>query len=1808
MRRTLAAVVLLALPCIALPGLAGAEDIPDRRLVLTRDMDFPGADLTPLFDASYDACERACLAQPACKAFTYNSRSRACFPKSALTDRVPYAGAWSAEVIAATEAAKRLARARATDLGFVGAYTLRQARDAAARMGALHPSGQWALDTIRAAAATSRAAGDLPAALRWTGAAVTQSDAGADWTEYARLAVQLAEMGGEDRYEMRNRAVAGAVNGYLRSDGAAQRATALLVLADALAVDGRGRDMIPALRLAEQLDPRADVTAALARARDRYGFRVVESRVENDLADPRICADFSEPLARGVDYTPFVQVPDLTMAVEATGNTLCIAGVDHGQRYEVTFRAGLPAASGEVTQRAVTQTQYVRDRSPTVTFPGRAYVLPRGSDPALPVETVNLTALDLELFAVSDRNVVRAIRDGMFGRAIDQWDSAEFRSGIGQALWTGRAEVAQDLNRAVLTRLPLAEALRDRGLGLYVLTAKVPGADDYDSAPASQWFVLSDLGLSTLTGTDGVHVFIRALSDARPRAGVTVTLLNRANAVLATATSDADGHVLFPPGITRGTGSAAPALVMAADGPPDAAEDTAFLSLTDPAFDLSDRGVAGTEPAPAIDVFLTTDRGAYRVGETLHATILTRDTRAQAITGLPVTAVIKRPDGVEYARQVLTDVAGGYVLAQPIGMVAPRGTWRLEIFADPTAPALAAKTFLVEDFLPEHIDVALTLPEGVLPGTTPAPLTVDARYLFGAPGAGLKYEGDVVLRAARALPGYEGWQFGLQDDRFSPVSDNIPAGVTDDAGRAALRVGFPATGPVDRPLEAEFILRVTEASARPVERRATRVLAPSTPVIGIKPVFDGVVPEGGMADLSVIALGSDLGPVAMPVRWTLHRVETRYQWYQSYGSWNWEPTTRRTAVAQGTTTLGTAPVTVSARVEWGNYELLVEGPGVAASASFYAGWYAPADVSATPDTLDLSLDKPAYKPGDTAVLRIVPRHAGTAMVQVMSNRLIAMQTVAVTEGENIIRLPVTDDWGSGAYVTATVIRGTDTAASRNPTRALGLAHATVDPGPRALAVTLAAPPEAAPRGTLTATVQVGGIAAGDTAHVTVAAVDLGILNLTGFISPDPQRHYFGQRRLGVDMRDIYGRLIDGMNGALGQVRSGGDAGAAARLQSPPPTEDLLAYFTGPVTVDADGRATVTFDLPAFNGTVRLMAVAWSPTGVGQATTDVLVRDPVVVSASLPRFLSPGDTSRLLLEIVHATGPAGRMGLDVTADGVTLGAVPSGVTLDPLGKMALTVPVTAGDAGDHSLRIALTTPDGRQLVKDLRIPVRRLDPELAETRRFTLAAGDTFTLDANVFAGLQDGNAVLTAGPLAQIDAPALLAQLDAYPYGCTEQITSQAMPLLSFAPLADALGLGDAARVRTRVDQAIGRILTRQSANGGFGLWQADDGDLWLDSYVSDFLSRARAAGHAVPDRAFAQAMDNLRNRVNSYPDFDTGGADLAYALMVLAREGAASMGDLRYYADVKSDAFSTPLAAAQLGAALASYGDPLRADALFARAARMLAAQGDDTEQVWRADFGSHLRDAAGVLALAATVGSNAVDRDALVTRIAAAGRAFSTQESAWALQAAQALVTDPGLAGVTFNGTARDLPLLRVTAPQAQTPLAVQNTRATPVDITLTTLGVPDVAPAAGGYGYAITRRYVTPDGQDIADLTALPQGTRMVVVLSVQPVADGGARLMINDPLPAGFEIDTPSLLRSGDLAGLPWLMTSETEMAEFRSERFLVAVDQQGSTPVTVAYLVRAISPGAYHHPAASVEDMYRPQYRAWTDAGTVTITE
>ncbi|SDW39057.1 alpha-2-macroglobulin family protein [Thiocapsa roseopersicina] len=1820
----------------AWPTPSEAAEGGERSILLTPGMDYFGGDYETLKGIDLESCRDACLADARCRAFTFNSKAGWCFLKESASDARPFPDAVSGRVRIGQAAVSPpdLAATRSAELRFLPRAELDAARKLAARIAEAAPRDQSpasvAAEAARAAANNPVRAADLyAAALRLA------PDERALWLDLARTAMAAEPSDWQVRQNFKRDATAAAVNAYWRSEGTSDRADALVVLARTLGERDDWRPAIRALRASLALVEDASVRDEYDRLIGEHGFRVTGHEVDSDAASPRICLQFSDPLARDRgQLADFVRVTDRTdLPIEVEARQICIDGVEHGARYRIQVRAGLPAADGETLAKASDLDIFVRDRAPMARFLGRAYVLPAGGDPAIPVVSVNTDRIDAAVYRIGDRALGSAVASGRFRQQLSTWDAKQIADRSGEAIWNGHIEVKPPadtrLNREVTTSVPVGELVEDLRPGVYAMTAAPHNAMQEPEALATQWFLVSDLGLASFSGNDGLHALVRSLSSADAVAGTTLRLVALNDDILGEATTDADGHARFEPGLLRGTGGNAPS-VLVAEGPDG---DYGFLDLTQTPFDLSDRGVTGRPAPQPLDVYLVTERGAYRPGETVQLTALVRDAKADAVSDLPITFIFKRPDGVEHGRLLAQDQGlGGYRATLDLSRVAMRGTWRAATYSDPKAPPLAEVTFLVEDFEPERLAFELESPVKTLDPEDLPEIALDARFLFGAPAAGVAVEGEVQVKPAQGLAAFPGFRFGLASEPVEPVGQPLATTRTDDQGKAEIALQLPDLPPTSRPLEADLRVRLVEGSGRPVERSLTLPVATRQPRIGVKPLFGDAVEEGGNAGFEIILIDAANDPngqrqPAEGLRWTLSRLTTDFQWYESDGSWKYEPIVSTQRIASGTLEPGqidaaTGVARIEARVEWGGYRLRVEGPdatALPADLDFEAGWYVAPRAVDTPDLLKVSLDKAEYRVGETLKARIEPRFPGVALVMVIDDRLIEMRTVEVPEDGATVELPVTRAWGPGAYVTAALYRPMDLEARRMPGRAIGLTWAGVDPAERRLAVTLGLDPATGvirPRQRLEIPIQVANAPAGEPVYVTLAAVDLGILNLTRYQSPAPDRWYFGQRRLGMEVRDLYGQLIDRMQGVPGTVRSGGD-GAMIRLEGPPPTEDLVAFQSEIIRLDAQGRASVAFDIPDFNGTLRVMAMAWSKQGVGHAVEDLLVRDPVVMMASLPRFLAPEDRSRLLLELTHVDGPAGEVSLTVATDGghvrIPANQAERTLTLAQGGRAAVQIPIEAVSVGDETLNLVLRTPDGQALTKTLRIPVRSNAPLVSRNSVVDLAPGGELRLDASAWSEVLPGTGALAvsisgAGPL---DVAGLVTGLDRYPYGCTEQLTSRALPMLYLNEVATAIGLGTDTEIKERVREAIGEVLANQASNGSFGLWGAGGDDGWLDAYVADFLTRAREQGYEVPDRAFDMALDNLRNRLAYVPDFSSGGEDIAYALYVLARNGRAAIGDLRYYAETKLDAFSTPMAKAQLGAALALMGDRPRADTVFHAAVAMLE-QGDD-DGAWRADFGSGLRDGAAVLTLAAESATGAVDLQALARRLEQGwvnATDTSTQDDAWLLLAARALMQGADKPQLTLAGEPWSGPWFsRLGADTAAAlPLIVANAGQRPLEALVSVGGIPLTPEPAGGDGYRIERAYYDLDGRRI-DPSTVTQGDRMVAVITVSADAQRQARLIVDDPLPAGFEIDNPSLIKAGDIADIAWLGLEETaEHVEFRADRFVAAVDRGPKAPTRfqLAYRLRAVSPGVFAHPAATVEDMYRPQRRAWTETGRVEV--
>jgi uncharacterized protein YfaS (alpha-2-macroglobulin family) len=1144
---------------------------------------------------------------------------------------------------------------------------------------------------------------------------------------------------------------------------------------------------------------------------------------------------------------------------------------------------------------------------------------------------------------------------------------------------------------------------------------------------------------------------------------------------------------------------------------------------------------------------------------------------------------------------------------------------------DPKRPPVGEATFLVEDYVPDRLEFDLGTTAKSVSRTMPAEITLEGRYLYGPPAAGLDLDAEVTVGPAAERAGFPGYRFGLADEKVEKTQqplDGLPA--TDRNGKARFALAIKNQPESTGPLEAHVTVRLAEPGGRAVERSLDLPLTPTAAMIGVKPLFSGrSLGEHDNAAFDVVVVSPDGRTLAQAgARYELLKIETRYQYYRREGNWEYEPIKSTRRVADGAFDIGPgAPARLSAPVEWGRYRLEIsigDRNGPMTSVDFDAGFYAQASAD-TPDLLELALDKPEYAPGEVMTVAVTAHTAGKVMLNVIGDRLITTVAQDVQSGTAQLRIPVGNDWGTGAYVVATLRRPLDAAASRMPGRSIGAQWFAVNRAARTLAVSLDLPQVLRPNSTLRIPVKIGGLPAGEEARIVVAAVDVGILNLTRYKPPAPDDFYLGQRRLAAEIRDLYGQLIDGMQGARGAIRTGGDI--APQLEGSPPTQKPLALYSGIVRVNADGTAEIVFDIPDFAGTARVMAVGWSKDKVGRASGDVIVRDPVVLTATLPRFLRTGDRGTMHLDLDNVEGAAGEYRIEVMSQGVDLvrNVPPQALALAAGQRRGVTAPLESPTAGTANLTVRVSGPNGYSLDRGYVLGVEPATQVLARRTVKPLAKGESLTLSRDLFADLVPGTGrvAVSVGISTALDAAALLAALDRYPFGCSEQIASRAMPLLYVNELAgeEHLALDTAADQRIR--GAIDRLLARQDSNGSFGLWSPGGDDPWLDAYVSDFLTRARERGFPVAETAFKQAIDRLRNFVgNADEPRKNGGGALAYALYVLARNGAAPLGDLRYYAESRLDDFATVVAKAQIAAALGMLGDRARAERVFLAALQSLT--GNPVLEYGRTDYGSVLRDAAALVTLASEGGAPRSTIIDAVHRVETARNLtpyISTQEQAWLVLAARAVSKEAAGMSLAISGqTGVETVIGSLDRNYRQDALAseavtITNTGDATVQAVITVNGAPTVPEPAAERGFKIERRYFTLDGKP-ANPARVRQNERFAVVLKITEPQPRFGRVIVADHLPAGFEIDNPRLVSSGDTGTLAWIEdAAEPVNSEFRDDRFSAAFDRKDGDPsiFTVAYIVRAVSPGRYAHPQAYVEDMYRPDRFGRTASGTVEIT-
>ncbi len=428
------------------------------------------------------------------------------------------------------------------------------------------------IDQLRKQAMAAVARGDAKNSLYWLAGILSATlEDSASWLAYSRALVKSGKT-----YEIQKDATTAAYLAYMHAKQKPDEASALARLGEMFALRQEWRPSLTAYRASLDLVNDPFVQAIYQKERETYGFRILQYKVDKDSASPRVCFQFSENLAPGrVDFAPFVSVAGMdTPAISTEDQQLCVEGLKHGEHYAIVLRQGLPSAVGESLLRNADYDIYVRDRSPQVHFTGKNYVLPRVGQEGIPIISVNTQKVGITIIRVGDRNLLPTVRSEDFLAQLSSYRVKHYIESNGKKIWSGTLDVASQLNRDVTTAFPVLEALGKIEAGVYLMTAKPadngPASNENDEegggTAATQWFVVSDLGLTAISGRDGVHVFVRSLTSAKPISGISLRLVARDNEVLAKETTGADGHVRFAPGLARGTGGQAPGLVIAEDG------------------------------------------------------------------------------------------------------------------------------------------------------------------------------------------------------------------------------------------------------------------------------------------------------------------------------------------------------------------------------------------------------------------------------------------------------------------------------------------------------------------------------------------------------------------------------------------------------------------------------------------------------------------------------------------------------------------------------------------------------------------------------------------------------------------------------------------------------------------------------------------------------------------------------------------------------------------------------------------------------------------------------------------------------------------------------------------------------------------------------------------------------------------------------------------------------------------------------------------------------------------------------------------
>lgn len=1542
----------------------------------------------------------------------------------------------------------------------------------------------------------------------------------------------------------------------------------------------------------------------------------------------------------------------------------------------IHLNQGIRSKSGLNLKEAVVRQIILDEQKPGVRFIGKGVIIPQSTQLSVPFQAIYLRGVTVSVIKILEQNIGQFLQSNNLdesgelmrvGRLIARKTIFLDEEGLDLSRWN---TFAVDLKRLIepepgaIYRLELSF---DRPLSAYpcgndtvkISKEQILASDeirfkeesarfdegayyyrqyDWSSYNWKEWndpcsdsyyfnkvegknILATNLGLVALMGQDNdMTVLVHNIQNTEPERGVTVTAYNYQHQALASGTTDDKGQVRLD------LSSGRPFYLIASQG-----TQRSYLRVDNgSALSLSSFDVSGEVVQKGIKGFIYGERGVWRPGDTLHLGFMLNDRAKQLPAEHPVVMELYNPLGQMYARKTQTrGELGLYVFDFVTEADAPTGAWNVKVQVGGVS---FSKRLRIESIKPNRLKIALSMPEKTLLRGEPMDARLHVEWLQGAIARNLKYDiQGTFIATPTTFEGYKGFYFDDPSRVFNTEESKLISGVTNERGDVTVQARFELGSTAPGMLLANLVTRVYEESGD-FSIDADRMLySPYRRYAGIKsPQKDKEQLNTGAnytyEVASVDYLGKPQANTELDVK--VYKVYW-YWWWDSnssglvnYVSDSYNKPVKTFTVRTDGDGRGTFQLSFPDK-EWGTYFISVKDKESKHSTGVMSYFDWPynegrrnTDGSESATMLSFKTDKDSYTPGEKMVVTFPSTKGSRAIISIENGvRVLSLTEHTCEDKQTTVRLDVTKDMQPNAYVYITLLQPHGITKNDLPIRLYGVVPFTVTSPESHLTPVIQSPAELKPDASYTVSVSEKN---GKEMAYTLAIVDEGLLDLTRFRTPEPWKAFNAREALGVNTWDLYNYVVGAYGGRIEQLFSiGGDDALNKGPKAIVNRFKPVVRFDGPFLLKKGKTARHTYQMPNYNGRVKIMVVAGNGEAYGHADKSVMVRKPVMLLGTLPRVIGVGEEMVVPATVFATEDGVGAVNVSIACSSnmEVVGEATRSLSFERKGDQQASFRIRVKKNPGIGKVTITATGKGDKSVYETELEIRTVRRPQVKVTAATLEAGKSWKKTVAMPGATGTNQLTLEVSDIAPVNLSSRLSYLLGYPHGCLEQITSKGFPQLYISSFTD-LTPRQAKSTEEAVKEVIRRLRSYQTVDGAFAYWPGGtSSNGWGTVYATHFLLEASKKGYLVPEAMKQSVLNNLRRVARNWKPatsyyMDSEETTQAYRLYVLALAGSPEMGAMNRLKEMKD---LTSMSRWSLASAYALVGREDVAQDLISKTTALPSGYSEYDET-----FGSDVRDQSIQLMTLCLLdkGKEAATLVEELSKQLSSDDWLSTQSTAFALVALSDYLAKYRVDGVmdfTYACGGKDGQVKtdkniwsETLLDKAGTSASVElkNTGKSTLFARIITEGIPEQGEEkAYANGVSLAVSYVDLNGRPV-NVAQLEQGTNFSAVVTVKnPLARGYNNLVLSEIFPAGWEILNTRFLNESATDSL----SAGVNYQDIRDDRVYSYIDRlPAGSQVTVKINLCAVYPGRFYLPPVYCEAMYDYLIRANTAGQEVTV--